>query len=95
MTRIIAKTDRNQQEIVDALRKTGASVVSLHQIGHGVPDILVGWHGINFLMEIKDGNKPPSQRKLTPHQIIFHAEWKGQITVVNSIQEALNILYYD
>jgi hypothetical protein len=42
-----------------------------------------------FLMEIKDGNKPPSARKLTSHQVKFHAEWKGWIYTVTNVEEAL------
>ena len=42
-----------------------------------------------MLMEVKDSSKPPSARKLTPAQVIFHAGWKGAIYVVTSSDEAL------
>jgi Holliday junction resolvase len=85
-----AKTDRNQAEIVAALRKVGATVVSLAAVGSGVPDLLVGHKGGTYLLEIKDGTKPPSARELTPDQIEWHIEWRGgACTVVNSVGEAL------
>ena len=87
-----AKVDRNQSEIVDALRKAGATVTPLHAVGKGCPDLLVGWRGDNFLMEVKDGDLPPSARKLTPDQQTYHALWGGQIVIVTSVEEALNAL---
>lgn len=44
---------------------------------------------IAVMLEVKDGSKPPSERKLTPAQVKFHAEWKGWISVVTSVDEAL------
>lgn len=83
-----AKVDANQGEIVDALRRVGCSVQLLHMVGKGCPDLLVGRHGVNVLLEIKDGSKPPSARKLTPDQEIWHDNWRGQVTVVCSVHEA-------
>ena len=87
-----ARVDRNQVEIMKALRAMGASVQPLHTVGSGCPDLLVGFKGINRLIEIKDGSKPPSARKLTPDQEIWHWGWRGSVHVVNSIDEAIELL---
>lgn len=88
-----AKLDVNHLEIVATLRKCGATVVSLASVGSGVPDLLVGYSGQTCLMEIKDGDKPPSQQKLSEDQLRFHAEWRGgPLVVVNSVDAALRIL---
>lgn len=85
-----AKIDRNQPEIVQALRKLGATVQSLAGVGEGVPDLLCGYRGQTYLLEIKDGLRPPSDRQLTPQQIEWHVEWRGgPCVVVNSVDEAL------
>lgn len=84
-----AKIDANQNEIVDALRKAGCSVQILSGVGKGCPDILVGRGGRNYLLEIKDGNKPKSARKLTPDQVEWHSKWKGHKVVVNSVESAI------
>ena len=85
-----AKVDRNQPEIVAALRCAGAHVFSLASIGEGIPDLLVGFRGQTVLMEVKDGSKPPSARQLTDDQIQWHAAWRGgRCVVVSSIREAL------
>jgi hypothetical protein len=86
-----AKADRNQPEIVAALRKFGAKVIPTHTVGQGMPDLVVTYGGRTFLVEIKDGMKPPSARKLTPAQEEFHAAWTGEIHVVESIEQALAV----
>jgi hypothetical protein len=44
-------------------------------------------------MEVKDGNKVPSARKLTDAEQDFFDKWTGGLlVVVNSVQEALDIL---
>ena len=87
-----AKVDDNQREIVGALRFYGASVIHLHAVGKGCPDILVGYRNVNVLMEIKDGNKSKAAQKLTPDQVVFFSTFQGKAHVVNSIAAALSIL---
>lgn len=85
-----ARVDRNQEEIVKALRKVGATVQSLAAVGRGVPDILVGFRRNTYLLEIKDYQKPPSARELTPDQVDWHMAWiGGPCVVVTTIGEAL------
>ena len=85
----IAKIDANQPEIVQALRKAGCTVQTLAAVGKGVPDLLVGLRGSNFLLEIKDGKRPPSQKKLTDDQVAWHKAWGGSVTVVENPDQAL------
>ena len=92
MIRRAARVDANQGEIVYTLRQMGCSVVSLAAVGKGVTDLLVGVSGKNLLIEVKDGSKPPRERKLTPDQVIFHAEWRGQIAKAESVDEAISIV---
>jgi Holliday junction resolvase len=88
-----AKVDANQVEIVKALRAAGATVQSLAATGQGVPDLLVGCRQQTYLLEIKDGNKPASARKLTPDQIVWHQNWRGgTIAVVESVEDALRVI---
>lgn len=90
--RLAAKVDINQAEIVAALRRCGATVQSLASIGHGCPDLLVGYREINYLMEIKDGNKAASRRQLTDDELCWLSDWRGQAFVVESIDDALAII---
>jgi hypothetical protein len=87
-----AKVDANQAEVVDALRRVGASVQPLHAVGAGVPDLLIGYRSMNYLLEVKDGNKPPSARKLTTKQIEWHEAWRGSVLTVTSAEDAIGQL---
>lgn len=90
--RRIARIDDNQNEIVKALRAVGASVAITSAVGQGFPDIVVGFRGYNYLIEIKDGSKPPSKRRLTVDEKDFHAAWNGNVKVANDVDEALKII---
>ncbi len=86
------RIDANSNEIVNALRKAGAFVRIISQ-GDGIPDLLVAYKGYTILMEVKDGDKPPSARKLTEAEQKFFDEWTGgMLVIVNSVEEALETL---
>ena len=80
------RTDKNQKEIVTALRAIGALVFITSMVGHGFPDIVVGYRGKIYLMEIKSGSP------LTPDEETFHHLWAEYACIVNSIEEALEII---
>ena len=84
------KSDDNQREIVQALRESGASVLVLSGVGRGCPDLLVGHHGLNFLLEVK--NLFGRGVRLTPSEKKFMENWKGIVFQVTSAEEALQLL---
>ena len=86
------RIDANQNAIVDALRAAGATVRVISQ-GNGIPDLLVGFQQRTYLMEVKDGEKPPSARKLTVEEAKFFEDWRGgTLLIVNNVEEALAAL---
>lgn len=85
-----AKIDANQAAIVGALKACGAQVLSLAAVGKGCPDLLVLHRGRYQLLEVKDGRRPPSERRLTPMQEEFHRDWL--VTVVQSVEAAVAAL---
>lgn len=86
------RTDANQTAIVSAFRKLGATVSITSALGKGFPDLVVGYRGQNFLVEIKDGSKLPSAQKLTPDETKWHETWRGQITIIRSVDDVLALL---
>jgi hypothetical protein len=83
------KVDKNQGDVVKALRKMGADVFLLHMVGGGIPDLMVAYAGHTILIEVKDGD----DKKLTPQQLTLFAGWKGgHLARVNSVQEAEELL---
>jgi Holliday junction resolvase len=90
--RLKARVDSNQKKIVSELRELGCSILHTHQLGKGAPDIIVGYNGNNYLIEIKDGNKTLSQQKLTKDELHFQSNWKGAYFVCNSTKQIKEIL---
>lgn len=86
------KVDANHTAIVRALKAVGASVQSLAMVGNGCPDLLVGFRGQNFALEVKDGEKSPSRRVLTPDEEDWHSEWRGSVVTVHTVDEALRTI---
>jgi Holliday junction resolvase len=84
------KIDANQKEIVSALRAAGASVTSLANIGKGCPDLLIGWRGVNYLVEVK--NLDGRGDRLTPAETEFIRSWRGQVVKILTIDDALALL---
>ncbi len=87
-----AKVDANHAEIVSAFRKFGCSVLPLHVVGGGCPDLAVGKNSKTVLVEVKDGSKPPSARSLTKDEQKFHEEWRGSVFVVENLGDVIALV---
>lgn len=91
------RSDDNQQEIVAGLRKAGCHVTVTSMVGNGFGDAVVGikggiggpYHRATWVLEIKDGAKKPSARKLTEAELKFKREFCGNYAVVTSLDDAL------
>lgn len=88
-----AKVDANQAELVKTLRKLGISVAITSSAHDGFPDLVLGYGGVTVLAEVKDGNRPPSERKLTPRQVEFHGEFAGAITIIETVEQAIKLAH--
>ena len=78
------RVDGNHAECIKALREAGISAISLASVGDGCGDILAGFRGANFLIEVKDGDKPQ-----TAAERDFAAEWSGHYAVVTNAEAAV------
>ena len=86
-----ARRDSNEGDIIKAMREAGAYVKVIND--EGLFDLLVSYRGKTLLIEIKDGSRPPSARRLTDAEQKFHDEWPGSdLYIVNSVEEALALL---
>lgn len=97
MTFHAKRRDANECVIVSALRGVGATVQQLNE--KGVPDLLVGFRGVNYLVEVKNpdddtgpkgGKRTKGRGTLRPAQVEWFSAWKGSPVVeVVSSDEAL------
>ena len=85
-----ARIDRNQPEIVKLFRKLGWYVLIISQLKNCC-DIIVSKNGRTIAVEIKDGEKPPSQQKLSAGELKFKEEWQGEYMLINCIDDVLSI----
>jgi hypothetical protein len=94
MRRFRVRVDANHKAIADALTAAGCTVQSLHSVGAGCPDLLVGRNGVNLLMEVKKvgprgGMSSGARRSLTGEQE-WAERWRGgRVIFVTGPQEAL------
>jgi hypothetical protein len=82
------RVDGNHADIMTTFRALGCSVQSIASVGRGCPDLLVGRDGWTVPVEVKDGAKPPSARKLTEDEEIWRANWKGSYALIASPEQA-------
>lgn len=83
-----ARRDSNEQEIIEALRSRGVFVKQIND--EGAFDLLCNHLGKTILLEVKDGKKPPSARRLSPAEQGFHDGWPGDnLHIVVSVDDAL------
>lgn len=86
------KIDANQPRIVEQLRKLHVSVRVLSMVGQGCPDLLLGFRGKNFLVELKDPDQPPSKKILTPDEEKFFDGWLGQVAQCETLDHILKVI---
>lgn len=81
-----AKRDIAEPEIVRVLTQCGFSVYRLNQ----PVDLLVGFRGRNFLVEVKTGNKGYG-KSLNDNQREFNDAWRGaKVVTLHSAQDAMD-----
>jgi hypothetical protein len=85
MIRRAARVDANQTAVISALRAAGAYVWII-----GLPvDLLVGYKGHSFLVEVKNGPR----KRLTALQEDFFNNWSGStLTRIDGPEAALRMI---
>lgn len=84
-----ARVDINQQEIVQALRSMGVSVIT------GMDDILAGYNGKTYWFEIKSANAVSKktgeilESKKKSSQVKLEKEWRGHYAIVSCLEDIL------
>jgi hypothetical protein len=89
------KKDANQKDLEQAVKELGGAIVDTT----GDPDIgfdmLVVFRGVVYIVEVKDGAKPPSARQLTEGEIKRKRQVEqagGRYSVVTSRAELYHLI---
>ena len=83
LSRRNAKRDENEREVIVALETCGASVEQLS--GRDIPDLLVGFQGRDYTVEVKHPKTPKSKAKRLERsegQAEWAKRWRGAKSVV-------------
>lgn len=78
--------DANHAQVVSWYQELFCSVVDLHGVGFGCPDLLVGLAGRSELVEVKtdEGQLLPSQKR-------FGRDWRGsKVVIVRTHQDVID-----
>lgn len=78
-----AKTDANQQAVIERLREIGAKVRYIKE----PVDLLVGYRNRTIPLEVKT-----EEGRLTKQQVEFIAEWPAPVIVARDPEEAVNLI---
>lgn len=85
-----AKKDANHVEIVRTFRTLGFSVLDVAQLKNCC-DIIVSKECLTAAIEIKDGAKPPSARKLSAGEEEFRDTWRGKWVLIESVDDVIQL----
>ena len=80
--RYARKVDANHVQVVSWLEQLGASVQPIASSNAGVPDLVCGYLGVDFLVEVKPVTGETRRRELRDTQVAWHSRWKGRQPVV-------------
>jgi hypothetical protein len=87
-----AKKDDNHVEIVAAFRAIGAFVFDVAQLKNAC-DIIIVYHGRTLAVEIKDGSKVASKRRMTPGEAEFKQSWElagGEHKIIETVEDVMS-----
>jgi hypothetical protein len=82
LARYANRRDANEKDIVTALRQIGCTVIMQDDI-----DLLVGYRGKNFLLEVK-----MPKGVIEDSQVELLKTWRGQYNIVRSVEEAVAVV---
>lgn len=86
-----ARVDNNAKAIVDGLN----ALPGVKAVAIGQPlDLLVGYCGINFVIEVKNRDGKDKRGPSWEKQLTFMQEWPGRCAVVHDLDEAVKAIGY-
>lgn len=88
------RVDDNHAEIVAALRKIGCSIIDISELGGGAPDLIVGYRGVWYVLEIKNPQTQYGRKGFNKNQKAWIAEVAGRapVYIITSALEAISFM---
>jgi hypothetical protein len=86
-----ARRDENHGTIRAVFEGLDCSILDVASCPCGF-DLIVGYKTQAVAVEVKDGAKPPSARKLTENEFSAHLNWRGPKAIVTNNEEAAAVV---
>jgi len=86
-----AKKDANHNEVQEIFTVFGYRTLDVSSLKCGF-DFIAWRHGQVFVVEVKDGSKPPSATRLTDKEINAEKKYIGEYYVIFSAKQAEQLL---
>lgn len=90
-----ANPDQNRAALRQGWLRLGGSWLDIHPLEGGEPDALLGWRGMDRLVEIKNPLGPPSARRPREKQAAWHRAWRGRTPAVVETLAEIVALFRD
>lgn len=87
------RVDINHAALRSLWRAVGGSWLTIAPERGGEPDALVGWRGVDRLIELKRPDKGPARRRPRPNQLDWHRSWRGRPVAVVTCFDDLRRLF--
>lgn len=87
-----ARTDANHEAVRTALRAAGWTIFDASRVGAGFPDLVALKGGRTVFVEVKDGGKSASRRRLTEDEARVHAAFAAAgcpVVVVETVEQVV------
>lgn len=88
------RVDANHWAVFKTFKQLGWCVISTADLGGGFPDLVAAKRGVLKLIEVKDGKKRPSARKLTPCEADYHQMMAAAgcpVVIIESEQQVIDL----
>jgi len=85
-----ARLDSNHHEVQAALERDGWTVYSW-AADSGRLDLINADEILTWMGEVKNGELPPSERRLTPREVDFMMGWPGKGDVLLGAEQAVEV----
>ena len=85
-----AKKDANHNEVADVFIALGYSVLDVSQLKNCC-DLIAAKGKRSIAVEVKDGSKPPSARKLSSGELKFKEYWRGEWALIESVNDVIEL----
>ncbi len=86
--------DKNQAALVVVFEQLGCSVLNCVRVGSGFPDLIIGYRGHDYLVEVKNPTNAYGKRGLNGNQKRWSDTWPSPVFVVRTEDDVIKLVKF-